>query len=169
MYFIKSRSDTTVLVSNTIEPYLCEFPAETDAAAEMVVVQLNQPVMLSQLAEHRYSFEVSGLATPQGLLLKTDRESQGLLVNSYTQLKSGLIPDTEWKGINGWQVLTLEEIEPLAKAAAAHERACFRGERAVADAINGATTVAEIEAVVIQDKFQAAYQQAYAEVMGAPA
>lgn len=169
MYFIKSRSETTVLVSNTVEPYLCEFPAESDAAAELVVVQLNQPEMLAELAAYRFTFEVAGLLTSDGARIKTDRESQGLIAIAYGQLKGGLIPDTDYKGVNGWQVVTLEEFAPIAKAAAAHERACFRGERLTAEAINAATSVADIEAIVIQDMFQAVYQQAYAEVMGAPA
>lgn len=165
MYYIKSRSETAVLVSNTVDPYLCEFPADSDAAAELVVVQLNQPEMLAQLADYRFTFEVAGLTTADGMRIKTDRESQSLIAIAHGQLKNGLIPDTDYKGVNGWQVVTLEQIEPIARAAAAHERACFRGERLTAEAINAATTVAEIEAIVIPDVFQAVYQQAYAEVM----
>lgn len=134
----------------------------TDKAIETIKSEL-----LVALADRRFLFEVSGLALADGLSVKTDRESQSQLSNAYVTLKNGLIPDTDWKGANGWQLVDLVQIEPIAKAVAAHGRGCFRGERRVQTVIQDAATIADLEAINIGELFEAAYQEAFAEVMGA--
>lgn len=121
--------------------------------------------LLQRLAEHRYGFETQGLELSTGLRILTDRESQGQLGNSYTMLKNGLVPDTDWKGVNGWQVVQLAEIEPIAQAVAAHVRGCFRGERAVGVMIQATTQIKSAAAIDIPTLFAAAYQEAFNEVM----
>lgn len=124
-----------------------------------------QSEMLASLAAMRFTFEVEDLNLDSGLRVKTDRESQAQLNSAFVTLKTGLIPNTDWKGSNGWQLVDLEQIEPIARALAAHVRGCFRGERTVGTAITSATTMAQIEAIDIQAQFMAAYQAAVAEVM----
>ncbi|QHF01236.1 DUF4376 domain-containing protein [Pseudomonas asturiensis] len=169
MYMIETFENGSALVVNTDPntPYRAVHNAADEAEAERLVIEMNQPGMLRRLAEYRLSFEIGGLQLADGLRVLTDRESQGQLTSSYTTLANNLIPDTNWKAANGWQVVTLKELEPIAKAVAAHVRGCFRGENAVFDAINGAKTMAAIEAIDIPAQFAAAYQVAYAEVMGA--
>lgn len=132
----------------------------TDKAAETIKSEL-----LSSLASHRFDFEVNGLVLGDGLSVKTDRESQAQLNSAYVTLKNGLIPDTDWKGGNGWQLVNLVQIEPIAKAVAAHGRGCFRGERMIQAVITDAASIAELEAINIGALFHAAYQEAFAEVM----
>ena len=165
MYKLISYSDGFALVTNDSPAYRAEHLVESAAEAEVLVVGLNQSGLMEQLAAHRFEFETSGLTLEGGLRIKTDRESQAQLANSYVTLKSGLIPDTDWKAANGWQVGGLAEIEPIAKTMAAHVRACFRGERAAEAAINAAATMADIEAISISELFGAAYQEAFDEVM----
>lgn len=167
MYKLESFENGAALVvsDDLAAPYRAVHNASSLADAEQLVIEMNQPGMLTQLAEYRLSFEVAGLDLANGLRVQTDRESQGQLFNSYDQLKSGLIPDTDWKGQNGWQVANLAELEPIAKAVAAHVRGCFRGEKAVSDAIGSAATVADIESIQIIEQFRTAYQAAYDEVM----
>ena len=62
-------------------------------------------------------------------------------------------------------MVKMETIAPIVKAVAAHRRSCFRGERLVQAAIDGAATIADIEAIDIQQHFATAYQQAFTEVM----
>lgn len=121
--------------------------------------------LFAALADYRFKFEVGGLDLGDGLRVLTDRESQSQLSNAFVTLKHGLIPDTDWKGTNGWQLVDLVQIEPIAKAVAAHGRGCFRGERRVHTLINDAMTISDLEAVNIGELFGAAYQEAYAEVM----
>lgn len=165
MYKLESFSNGSVLVSNTDTPYNATFAAANEAEAMQIVVGLNQPVMLAELAAHRFAFEVAGLQLAGGMQVKTDRESQAQLNSAYVTLNGGLIPDTDWKGANGWQLVDLEQIKPIAKAVAAHGRGCFRGERLVQTAINEASNMDDIEAIDIPGMFASAYQETYAEVM----
>ena len=164
MYYIHAMTDAGVMVSNTDVPYMAQFPAQTQQAADKIVVDLNQPVMLAQLADQGFVFEVAGLVLPSGLRINTDRESQGQLSSTYTDLKYGLIPDTDWKAANDWELVTLEQMEPIAKAMAVHRRACFRAEREIITAIKNADTPALQVAIDIKADFTAAYQAAVAEV-----
>lgn len=165
MYKLERFDSEGALVTNTEFLYNSTFIAETAADAEKIVVGLNQAVMLATLAAHRFAFEVAGLQLAGGMQVKTDRESQAQLNSAYVTVSGGLIPDTDWKGANGWQLVDLEEIKPIAKAVAAHGRGCFRGERLVQTAINEASSMDDIEAIDIPAMFASAYQDAYAEVM----
>lgn len=90
---------------------------------------------LIDLAAARYKEEVSGIAIGE-VTIKTDRESQAQLNNAFTSLKNGLIPDTDWKGVDGWTVpLTLADIEPIASTVALFVRSLFKKEHDYADQI----------------------------------
>jgi hypothetical protein len=123
--------------------------------------------MLTELATYRLEIETGGLELDGGMLLLTDRQSQAQLNIAYTDLKYGLIPDTDLKAVNSWEALNLEQMEPIAKALAVHRRACFRGERVVSTAIENAKTLALQLAIDIKADFSAAYQAAVAEVLEA--
>lgn len=165
MYTIESYTGGVATIVNSAEFYRCPFNAATEVEAQRIVVGLNKPWLLSQLAALRFNFEIGGITLANGLSIKTDRESQAQLNSAYVTLDGGLIPDTDWKGANGWQLVDLEEIKPIAKAVAAHGRGCFRGERLVQTAINEASSMDDIEAIDIPVMFASAYQDAYAEVM----
>lgn len=165
MYELKSFADGLALVENKDLLFLSYIRAADEQEAETKVVEFNKAVMIGQLASYRFDVEVAGIELSDGLRVKTDRESQAQLNSAYTTLKYGLIPDTDWKAANGWQVVSLEQMEPIARALAAHVRGCFRGERTVGTAITSATTMAQIEAIDIQAQFMAAYQAAVAEVI----
>ncbi|MCF4980755.1 DUF4376 domain-containing protein [Pseudomonas gessardii] len=165
MYVIESYVDGVATIVNDVENYRCPFRAETLEAAGAIVVSLNRPVLMVELAGYRLDFETRGLTTAGGLSIKTDRESQAQLNSAFTTLKYGLIPDTDWKGGNDWEVVNLDQIEPIAKLVAAHVRACFRGERLTQRAIAAAVTVEDIDSINIAKTFGAAYAVAFAEVM----
>lgn len=147
------------------DTYASDFLAGSLAEGQLIAVDMNKPEMLSALADYRYEIETSGLELDGGMRLLTDRESQAQLSSTYTDLKYGLIPDTDWKAANGWEVVNLEQMEPIAKALAVHRRACFRGERVVITAIENAKTLALQVAIDIKTDFMTAYQAAVAEVM----
>lgn len=166
MYKVESFEDGRALVVNAELSYESSWLADSQEDAERLVIGLNQPDLLDALAKYRFEFETAGLTVADGLRVATDRESQGQLNNAYSTLKNGLIPDTAYKAYNGWQAGTLEVIEPVAKAVAAHVRGCFKGECFVATTINEASTMGQIEAIDVQALFAAAYSEAFAEVMG---
>lgn len=164
MYTVKSFKDGYALIINEAKVYETEFLAESLEDGEGIALELNRPDMYQALADHRFSIETSGLALGDMQIL-TDRESQGQLNSAYVVLKNGLIPDTDWKAESGWGRLDLASLEPVAKAVAAHARACFRGERVVQESIDGAKTLAEILKVDVAGLFDLEYAAAYAAVM----
>lgn len=172
MYKLESYSNGGALVVNSAgseETYRATFNAESEQEAEMIVVRLNQEVLLKVLADRRFTVETGGLELPNGLRILTDRENRSTLNDSFEIMKHGLIPDTDWKAVNGWKVVGLAEIELMTKAMAAHVRGCFRGEYTVATAINEAVSIVETEEIDVAALFNAAYNAAYEEVMGAEA
>lgn len=149
--------------------YASDFLAESRAEGEQIAVGMNKPELLQALADYRFEVETAGLTLGNGMKIRTDRESQSQLNSTYSDLKNGLIPDTDWKAVNSWEVVTLEQMTPIATALAAHRRACFRGEQTLIIAIENATTLPLQAAINISADFAAAYNAAYAEVMGAAA
>lgn len=121
--------------------------------------------LLAALAAYRFKCEVGGLTLGGGVNIATDRESKSQLNKTYVELKNGLIPDTDWKCTPDWQLRDLAQFEPIAKALAAHDRGCFRSERLVQGMINDAVDIPVLEMFNIGNLFDAAYQEAYAEVM----
>lgn len=165
MYQLEKFSSEGALVTHTAMPYRALFIAANEAEADAIVVGLNKPEMLDTLATVRYQVETAGLQLDDGLRILTDRESRAELYNTYATLKNGLIPDTNWKAANGWKVVTVAEMEPIAHAMAAHVRGCYAGERVVVTAIDAATTMLDVQAIDIEVQFNEAYQAAFAEVM----
>lgn len=111
---------------------------------------------IASLAEHRYGVETAGISVG-GAQIKTDRESQAQLSAAYTSLKSGLIPNTDWKAANGFQTVTLAEIEPIAAAVAGHVRACFAAERAITARLERLGTAGDLAAFDIPAEFNTEY------------
>lgn len=151
------------------DTYSSDFLASSLAEGELIAVGMNKPDLLQALADYRFEVETAGLTLANGMKIQTDRESQSQLSSTYADLQSGLIPDTDLKAANAWEVVTLEQMRPIATALAAHRRACFRGERVLKSAIDNATTLELQLAINIEDDFSAAYRAAYDEVMDATA
>lgn len=97
-----------------------------------------------KLAEHRFAKETAGITLADGTKIKADRESQAQLSGAHSSLKNGLIASTTWKAENGWSIVTLTEIEPIAQAVAAHVSSCFEAEKTVSDQIDLLETAQEI-------------------------
>ena len=172
MYKLESYNNGGALVVNSDdsdEIYRSTFNASSAQEAESIVVGLNQGVLLKILADHRYAIEIGGIELPNGLRMLTDRDNRNTFKESYQDMRDGLIPDTDWKAVNSWKTVELVEMESMAKALAAHVRGCYRGEFAVATAINAAATILGTEAIDVAVMFGAAYDAAYAEVMGTEA
>lgn len=166
MYKIESFKDGQALIvdDGTVPPLRATYQVASQAAAEAIVVDFNQSTLTSRLAALRYDREVGGIEIG-GLRVLTDTTSQAKLTSAVVTLTNNLVPDVDWKAAQGWTRVTMETIRPVAKAVAAHSRACFRGEREVQEAIAGATSIAATEAIDVQRLFDKAYAEAFAEVM----
>jgi hypothetical protein len=111
-----------------------DFAALEASSPPVLTVEQARAAKLVALAAERWEREVAGIVIG-GLTIKTDRESQAALTSAYVSLKYGLIPSTPWKGEDGWAVVTLPQLEPIAEAVALHVSSCFANEKTHADAI----------------------------------
>lgn len=93
----------------------------------------------SELAVRRYRAEVSGITMPNGVQIKTDRESQATITGAYasTLLNPGTV--INWKGANGWVQINATEIATIAGAVSAHVQSCFNKERQLSDKLDTLT------------------------------
>lgn len=164
MYRFVSFSDGYVRVTHTETPYDCSFMASSEAEGIALVISMNADLLTTRLSAIRYEREVGGIQIG-GLRVLTDTTSQAKLTSAVVTLENNLVPDVDWKAVNGWSRVTMDTIRPVAKAVAAHSRACFRGERVVQEAIAAATTIEATEAIDVGRLFDKAYAEAFAEVM----
>ena len=100
---------------------------------------------LEELAAYRYGRETAGIAVG-GVVIKTDRESQGLFHRIWT--KPQIDPDVsiKWKGANTWVQIGKAEIDAIEPILFIYIERCFEVERNHSDAINQLTTIAQVEA-----------------------
>lgn len=97
---------------------------------------------LADLAAIRYAREVAGVGG-----LRTDRESQGLIVGAALAATLDPAYTVEWKSAAGWMTLTAPQLLAAAQAVRAHVQACFSNERALAASIEAASDAAELFAI----------------------
>jgi hypothetical protein len=100
-----------------------------------------------EIANARWQTETGGLTLPDGTVVKTDRESQSLLMGAALFAKEDPTYTVNWKGENGWVVLDAQTILYLASQVRAHVQSCFDKEKALHDMIDAATTVEEIKSI----------------------
>ena len=102
---------------------------------------------LAELALERYRQEVGGI-TVNGILIATDRESRSTMAGTLVEFQAGMINRAEWKTKNGWVDISASQLRDICAQVATHVQFCFAKERRLSDAVNEATTVEEINAIV---------------------
>lgn len=79
----------------------------------------------SDIAARRYQAEIAG-TTFAGWPIHTDRESQAKITAAYTLARDGYWQEgSGWKFVDGWRVLTAEQIIGAALSVTAHVQTCF--------------------------------------------
>lgn len=109
----------------TEEEIAAAYKALGDARVKLAVEK-----KLAEIANDRFSHETGGLKLPNGIVIKTDRESQALLTGA--ALSASMDPETppvEWKGVNGWAVLKPADVLGIAGLVRKHVQACFSREK----------------------------------------
>lgn len=82
------------------------------------------------LAEQRWSIETGGLTLASGVRIKTGREDRAAFAERLADMEVGGLEAIDFKAIDGFITLTLEEAKALARAIAGHVQRCFGAERA---------------------------------------
>jgi hypothetical protein len=153
-------------------------PDSTNLATPGILRQINEEeweyltkqrreIRLQELADHRWRIETGGVTLPGGGRILTDRESQAQVNSAYTTLREDFITTADFKGENGWVLITLAEITPIAKAVARHVQPCFTAERRVSEKINAAEDAEALHAIDIASEFAAELEAIKAEQLEA--
>ena len=117
---------------------------------EQVALELAEAktAKIAELAEARWEQETGGLTLPTGAVIKTDRESQGLLTAAAVMAKFDPTMTVEWKAATGWIDLDADTVIQLAGAVREHVQKAFSKERDLAEQVAIAGSVQEVEGVV---------------------
>ena len=100
-----------------------------------------------EIAQARYNAEIAGV-TINGVLIKTDRETQAVLTAACLQAYIDSGYSLNWKTGDGTFVsLPAEKIMAFGTAVRAHVQSCFDHEAELLPLIAAATTEAELEAI----------------------
>ncbi|MEQ3670206.1 DUF4376 domain-containing protein, partial [Pseudophaeobacter sp.] len=87
-----------------------------------------------------------GVTLPNGLSLRTDRETRASITEAVNALEAGLmVAPIPWKLEAGWVDLTHADLKGIASAVAAHVQVGFAAERAVQAQIEGATDLSAFD------------------------
>jgi hypothetical protein len=102
----------------------------------------------------RYEVETGGI-TMAATVIRTDRESQGLINGAYglaRDMLAGGVPAApiDFKGADGWAEIPPSVMVDIGRAVGLHVQACFRAERLLHEAIDAAKDAAAVLAVDIQ-------------------
>jgi len=100
----------------------------------------------AEIAAARYNAEIAGV-TVNGVSIKTDRESQGLITGAALKALQDNTYTCKWKGIDGFVELTAPQIIAVADAVRQHVQSCFDREAELLPLIEAATTQAELDVV----------------------
>jgi hypothetical protein len=100
----------------------------------------------AEIAQARYNAEIAGV-TVNGVSIKTDRESQGLITGAALQALQDPTYTCNWKTENGFVPLTAEQIQAVAVAVREHVQGCFDREAVLIEQIKNATTQADLEEI----------------------
>lgn len=100
----------------------------------------------AEIAQARYNAEIAGV-TINGVSIKTDRESQGLITGAALKATQDSTYTCKWKGVDGFVELTAPQIIAVADAVRQHVQSCFDHEAELLPLIESAETEAELEAI----------------------
>lgn len=101
----------------------------------------------------RYEVETGGILMA-GTVIRTDRESQGLINGAYglaRDMLAGGVPAApiDFKGADGWAEIPPSVMVDIGRAVGLHVQACFRAERQLHEAIDAAEDAAAVLGVDI--------------------
>lgn len=132
-------------VPTELEPFIDSTYSVVDGVITPSSLDYLKDQVKSKVASTRFNRETGSIKLPNGVVVNTTREDQAQLSTAYSSLKNGLVSSLNWKGSTGtWSVVTLVELEAIAKAVAEYVSACFTAELVHNTAIDTLTTADEL-------------------------
>ncbi|UTW01237.1 DUF4376 domain-containing protein [Marinomonas rhizomae] len=131
---------------------------DADKAAEM---QARHEKLLKQsedqAASVRYRIETGGIALSNGANIMTATDDQNRISSAYSSLQNNLVTEIDFKGADGWSKMTINELEPIARAVVEHVSIyCFGAERDVCEQL-AEMDYAALQTADIEQRFNDAY------------
>jgi hypothetical protein len=113
------------------------------------------------LAKLRWEHETGGLVLPNGVFVRTDRETRASIIEGLRNFSDGLVSEpVNWKLTSGWIKLSEAELRAISAAVAGHVTASFSAEEAVSKQLTAGADMTD-------EELKAAFDAAYAaEVSG---
>lgn len=111
------------------------------------------------LASYRWSRQTMGLETPEGYTFSTTPEDFSRMSATVQNLKNlkdlqpDQVKDVDFKIASGWIKLPLSRLEVVASTIAVYTQACYAREKELAEAIDQAQSLEELNAVDITDNW----------------
>lgn len=162
MPYVKVLADGTVILAGTVATdemiregffeYRGEIPRadayrwDPDSNSLVPDIEASRAAKLREIADSRWRAETGGISM-DGTVIKTDRESQALLTGAALAALNNPTTPIEWKGANGWVVLTPQQVIQVASLVRQHVQRCFSKEKELTDRIMAAGTLEELEAI----------------------
>ena len=153
---LKLYVEHDLIFENTASPFLSVRydPVKTNDALYAIA----KSKTFVDLAKHRFEKETEGLLI-NGITVRTDRQSQGLITAAFSSLNNGFINSIDWKGANGWITLSLNEVTMIAQEVGKHVQRSFSAERFVQEQINAMTTPGEVSDYDWELSFESHYTE----------
>lgn len=95
----------------------------------------------------RWQHETGGLTLPSGVRVPTGIEDQNRITSVITNAQLAGVEKVDFKAVNGWVTVTVQELQAIAAAIAVHVQACFTAERVHHEAIDALATQYEGDAL----------------------
>lgn len=102
--------------------------------------------MKERVTAKRWEVETGGIDI-DGLEIQSGIDDQNRIATAIQGMEAAGMSETDFKAANGWASITLEQLKGVRVAMAMHVEACFKRERALHEAIDACTSVAEIAAL----------------------
>lgn len=139
-YWLEQEQDVNQVTEGTTGSII---PAQ----AQPITLDTARSEKLIQLATWRYEQEVAGIVV-DGMHIKTDRESQASITNTYFNMVNGLISSVDWKMADGTFVtLTLSQITNIAQTVVNHVQRLFTLEKFYSQQIHSAQSIDAVYAI----------------------
>lgn len=133
-------------------PYIAKWdttlgPKPSQAQLDAALLPVSKIVQKRIIADSRFEAETSGIIF-NGMLIRTDRESQATLTNAYIRVQQQPFALIDWKTESGWSQVDKATIEAWCIAVGAHVHVQFSKEKALCEQIDSCTTVLDVEGIV---------------------
>lgn len=102
------------------------------------------------ITQKRWEVETGGITLPTGAQVGTGIDDQNRITSVMANAERAGVAEVDFKAVNGWARITLQDLQGIAVVVALHVQACFSAERAHHEAIDALVAQHEGDAQGLQ-------------------